>query len=75
MDRIVRSGPEPREAVLNYLAQAVQLNVKRGGSHVDPATVASDGFMLNLSVTLLRFSEPFLDAKFSKVQFGHCRTR
>jgi ubiquitin conjugation factor E4 B len=61
--------------VLNYLAQAIQLNVKRGGSHVDPATVASDGFMLNLSAALLRLSEPFLDVKFSKVRFDHRGTR
>ncbi|KAF8305671.1 hypothetical protein DL93DRAFT_2089352 [Clavulina sp. PMI_390] len=67
LDHIVRAGPEPREAVLNYLAKCIQLNVKRSGSHVDPATVASDSFMLNLCVALLRFAEPFLDAKLSKL--------
>lgn len=68
LNHIVRSGTEPREAVLNFLARTIQLNVKRDGSHVDPATVASDGFMLNLSIALLRFAEPFLDSKFSKVE-------
>lgn len=34
---------------------------------VDPALVASDGFMINLQTSLLRLAEPFLDAKFTKV--------
>jgi ubiquitin conjugation factor E4 B len=67
LNGIVRSGPQPREAVLDYFARALQLNLKRGGMHVDPATVASDGFMINLQSALLRFAEPFLDANFSKV--------
>lgn len=71
LNHIVRSGTEPREAVLNFLARTIQLNIKRDGSHVDPATVASDGFMLNLSIALLRFAEPFLDSKFSKVELFH----
>jgi ubiquitin conjugation factor E4 B len=53
--------------VLDFLARALQLNLKRGGMHVDPAIVASDGFMINLQTALLRFAEPFLDANFSKV--------
>ncbi|CCO29155.1 ubiquitin conjugation factor E4 B [Rhizoctonia solani AG-1 IB] len=34
---------------------------------VDPRTVASDGFIINLQAVLLRFAEPFLDAKYSKI--------
>lgn len=52
--------------MLNYLGRAVQLNLKRGGTHVDPATVASDGYMINLQAVLSRFAEPFLDATFTK---------
>lgn len=61
-------GPAPRESVLNYFARVIQLNTKRSGSHVDPTTVASDGFMVNLLAVLLHFSDPFLDAKFTKVR-------
>ena len=43
------------------------MNVKRGGMQVDPETVASDGFMINLQTVLLRFAEPFMDSKYSKV--------
>lgn len=64
---MVRSGPPAREAVLNYYARVIQLNLKRGGMQVDPETVASDGYMINLQATLLRFAEPFMDAKYSKV--------
>ena len=34
---------------------------------IDPDTVASDSFMLNLQSVLLRFCEPFMDANFSKI--------
>lgn len=34
---------------------------------VDPTTVASDGFMLNMQAVLLRFAEPFMDANYTKV--------
>jgi ubiquitin conjugation factor E4 B len=64
----VRAGPGPRESVLSYFAQVLKLNVRRSGSHVDPVTVASDSFMLNLQAVLLRFAEPFMDAKYSKVR-------
>ena len=34
---------------------------------VDPTTVASDGFMINIQSILLSFAEPFMDATYSKV--------
>ncbi|KAG8684545.1 hypothetical protein FRC09_015315, partial [Ceratobasidium sp. 395] len=64
---IVRASPESREQVLHYFATALNINAKRAGAHVDPRTVASDGYMVNLQAALLRFAEPFLDAKFSKI--------
>ncbi|KAH8114701.1 ubiquitin elongating factor core-domain-containing protein [Phellopilus nigrolimitatus] len=64
---IVRASPEAREGVLQYFSRVVSLNVKRGGMQVDPDTVASDGFMINLQAILLRFAEPFMDAKYSKI--------
>ena len=33
---------------------------------MDDASVASGGFMINLQAVLLRFAEPFMDAKYSK---------
>ncbi|KAH0586206.1 hypothetical protein H2248_007462 [Termitomyces sp. 'cryptogamus'] len=64
---LVRAGPEPREAVLQWFARVISLNSKRAGTHVDPETVASDSFMVNLQTILLRFAEPFMDANYSKM--------
>ncbi len=38
---------------------------------VDPATVASDSFMVNVHLILLRFAEPFMDAQYTKVSGTH----
>lgn len=36
-------------------------------SQVEPDTVASDSFVVNLQSLLYRFAEPFIDANYSKV--------
>lgn len=36
---------------------------------VDPNTVASDSFMVNMQSVLLRFAEPFMDANYTKACF------
>ncbi|KAF8558253.1 hypothetical protein OG21DRAFT_1455716 [Imleria badia] len=64
---LVRASAESREAVLEYFATAVKLNIKRAGMQVDPQTVATDSFMVNLQNVLLRFAEPFIDARYSKM--------
>ncbi|KAI9465596.1 ubiquitin elongating factor core-domain-containing protein [Lactarius psammicola] len=64
---IVRASPECREAVLAYFSRVISLNLKRAGLQVDPATVASDGFMTNAHLVLLRFAEPFMDAQYTKI--------
>ncbi|KAF9046597.1 ubiquitin elongating factor core-domain-containing protein [Panaeolus papilionaceus] len=64
---LVRASAESREAVLDYFARVISLNVKRAGMQVDPATVASDSFMYNMQSILLRFAEPFMDANFTKM--------
>ncbi|KAN0087641.1 Ubiquitin elongating factor core domain containing protein [Tylopilus felleus] len=64
---LVRASPESREAVLEYFATAVKLNIKRAGMQVDPQTVATDSFMVNLQTVLLHLAEPFIDAQYSKM--------
>ncbi|KAI0259835.1 ubiquitin elongating factor core-domain-containing protein [Gloeopeniophorella convolvens] len=64
---IVRASPESREAVLAYFSRIVSLNLKRAGMQVDPKTVATDSFMTNTHVVLLRFAEPFMDAQYTKI--------
>ncbi|KAI0300378.1 ubiquitin elongating factor core-domain-containing protein [Russula brevipes] len=64
---IVRASPESREAVLAYFSRVISLNLKRTGLQVDPATVATDSFMTNVHLVLLRFAEPFIDAQYTKI--------
>lgn len=64
---LVRASPVSREAVLDYFSRIITLNVKRAGMQVDPATVSTDSFMVNIQTVLLRFAEPFMDATYSKV--------
>ncbi|RXW24419.1 hypothetical protein EST38_g1415 [Candolleomyces aberdarensis] len=66
-DALVRASPASREAVLQYFARVIRLNGRRAGMQVNPDTVASDSFMLNLQSVLLRFAEPFMDVNFSKI--------
>jgi ubiquitin conjugation factor E4 B len=64
---IIRASPESREDLLDFIGTVVNRNVKRSGMRVDPKTVASDGFMVNLQAILLRLFEPVLDVTYSKL--------
>ncbi|KAJ9117556.1 hypothetical protein QFC22_004406 [Naganishia vaughanmartiniae] len=64
---IIRASPESREDLLDFIGTVVNRNVKRSGMRVDPKTVASDGFMVNLQAVLLRLFEPVLDVTYSKL--------
>ncbi|KAF7288510.1 U-box domain-containing protein [Mycena chlorophos] len=64
---LVRASNESREAVLDYFARVISLNVKRAGMQVEPETVATDSFMVNMQSVLLCFAENFIDAKYEKM--------
>nr|ODN80157.1 ubiquitin-conjugation factor E4 B [Cryptococcus depauperatus CBS 7841] len=64
---IVRASPEARESVLDFFSLALRLNQKRAGMRVDPRTVSSDGYMINLQMVLLKLFEPVMDARFTKI--------
>jgi ubiquitin conjugation factor E4 B len=63
---LVRASPESREAVLQYFARVIGLNVKRAGLQVSEDTIATDSFMVNLQSVLYRLAEPFMDANYTK---------
>ena len=67
VNHIIRASKEAREKMLNWFATCVNTNHKRGGFQVDPATISSDGFMINVTVCLDQLCEPFMDATFSKI--------
>jgi len=68
---LVRASPESREAVLQYFARVINLNVKRAGLQVGEDTIATDSFMVNLQTVLYRLAEPFMDANYTKVEQSH----
>lgn len=63
----IRADPETRNRTLDWFAYIMNVNHKRRAMQVDPREVASDGFMMNITTTLDRFCEPFMDNDFSKV--------
>lgn len=60
-------GSKSREAVLAYWGNICEANKKRGAMRVKAKEVASDGFMVNLFELVMRFCEPFMDHKYSKI--------
>jgi ubiquitin conjugation factor E4 B len=64
---IVRAGPAPRERLLNWFALCVNKNHKKRAMRVDPKVVSSDGFMINITSVLDQLCEPFMDARFGKI--------
>ena len=63
----IRAGPETRNKTLDWFAYVMNTNHKRRAIQVDPREVASDGFMMNITIVMDRFCEPFLDTEFSKI--------
>ncbi|ODV86423.1 hypothetical protein CANARDRAFT_187571, partial [[Candida] arabinofermentans NRRL YB-2248] len=59
-DKLVRSGEPCRNAFLRLLADIVNKNHLRRGEHADPKKIATDSFMFNLTVILMKLSEPFI---------------
>jgi ubiquitin conjugation factor E4 B len=60
-------GAGSRESVTAFWAKICALNEKRGAMRVQPEEVATDGFAVNVFETVMRFCEPFMDIKYSKI--------
>lgn len=67
VNRIIKTGAEPRAKMLDWLAMCCNVNHKRRALQVDQKLVSSDGFMINMTVCLDQLCEPFMDAAFSKI--------
>jgi ubiquitin conjugation factor E4 B len=63
----IRADTDIRSRVLDWFALGVNTNHKRRALRSNPEEVSTDGFMINLTVVLDRFCDPFLDSTFSKV--------
>jgi len=66
-NRFIKAHASSRNQTLDWFANIMNTNHKRRAMQVDPKTVASDGFMMNITVILDGLCEPFMDATFSKV--------
>ncbi|ORZ40231.1 ubiquitin elongating factor core-domain-containing protein [Catenaria anguillulae PL171] len=52
---------------MTYLGQALVLNAKRNGMHLNPENIGSFGFVQNVTVVLLRACDPFMLPPFPKL--------
>ena len=66
-DTIVKSGPAQRGRLLDWFALCVNKNHKKRAMRVDPRVVSTDGFMVNITSVLDQLCEPFMDARFGKI--------
>lgn len=67
VNHFIKSGTDSRGKILDWFAYIVNTNHKRRAIQVNPKQVASDGFMLNVTVVLDGLCEPFMDTTFSKI--------
>ncbi|GAA5939856.1 ubiquitin-ubiquitin ligase UFD2 [Sporobolomyces koalae] len=67
ISNLVRASPQTREHVLQFFSSVASLNSKRSAMRVDPNTVSTEGFIVNLHSVLLGLCEPFLDPGFTKI--------
>lgn len=67
VNAFVRASTDARNKLLDWFAYIMNTNHKRRAIQVDPREVASDGFMINVTVVLDYLCEPFMDTTFSKI--------
>ena len=67
MDKIIRGSVESRTDVISYWSMIVNKNHLRRGEHAEQNKLATNSFMTNISLLLIRFSQPFLDITYKKI--------
>ena len=67
INAFVRASSQAKNKVLDWFAYIMNMNHKRRALQVSPKEIASDGFMINVTVVLDCLCEPFMDSTFSKV--------
>jgi len=64
---LLKSSPQSKEAVLNWIAAVIERNKPRLKMQVDRAIIASDGFFINFNMVLLALCKPIVDPANPKV--------
>ncbi|KAL0470341.1 ubiquitin elongating factor core domain-containing protein [Neurospora intermedia] len=63
----IRASTSSRNKLLDWFAYIMNVNHKRTATYVDPKTVSSDGFMVNVTAVLDNLCKPFMDNSFTKI--------
>ncbi|CAB4253983.1 similar to Saccharomyces cerevisiae YDL190C UFD2 Ubiquitin chain assembly factor (E4) that cooperates with a ubiquitin-activating enzyme (E1) [Maudiozyma barnettii] len=66
-DKIIRGSVESRTDMVSYWGQIVNKNHLRRADHAAQNKLASNAFMSNITLILTKFSQPFLDVSFNKI--------
>ncbi|SSD59200.1 related to E4 ubiquitin-protein ligase UFD2 [Saccharomycodes ludwigii] len=66
-DKLLRAGETSRTDLIKYFGDIVNANHLRRGDHADVRKLSSDAFMCNILILLARFSMPFLDITYTKL--------
>lgn len=66
-NKIIRGSETSRNDLLEYFAIIINKNHLRRGDHSDFMKLSSNAFIANISLILIRLSQPFLDPSFSKI--------
>lgn len=67
VDKIIRASNESRTDLLSYFAHIINRNHLRRGDHANSNKLASNAFVTNIALLLVRFSQPFLDVSYKKI--------
>lgn len=74
---LLKAGGDSKEAVLQWLLEALSLSIENEKSRPSPFLAASEGFMINLGAVLLKLCQPFLndDEKLKHVNWEYLFTQ
>lgn len=66
-NKIIRGSEQSRTDLLRFFATVINKNHLRRGDHADFKKLSSNAFITNISLILIRLSQPFLDTTMSKI--------
>lgn len=66
-NQIIRGSPQSRVGILKYFSTIINMNHLRRGDHADFTKLSSNAFVTNISLVLIRLSQPFLDPSLTKL--------
>ncbi|CCH61751.1 hypothetical protein TBLA_0F02090 [Henningerozyma blattae CBS 6284] len=67
LDKIFRGSNKTRSDTISLLSIIVNKNHLRRGENANPKKLSSNAFMTNITILLIKFSQPFLDVSFKKI--------